>query len=198
VLESLVAVSIGVGAILASAVIGWFGIQSALIVIGLVCPILALVSLRRLRSLDRSVDDLDADIGLLQQVPMFRTLPLPSIEQLARGLEAVAVPAGQAVFMQGDVGDRYYVIQSGEADVVGDGSIVATLGPGEGFGEIALLRNTRRTATVIARSALELRALATERFLSVVLGYTASAHAAATSIDDRLERYSPKEPPSSS
>ncbi|HWM17461.1 MAG TPA: MFS transporter [Microbacterium sp.] len=198
VLESLVAVSIGVGAILASAAIGWFGLQTALIVIGLVCPILAVVSLRWLQSLDRSVDDLDADIGLLQRVPMFRTLPLPSIEQLARGLESVAVPAGEVVFTQGDLGDRYYVIQSGEADVVGDGRVVAALGPGEGFGEIALLRDTRRTATVIARSDLELRALASERFLSVVLGYTASAQAAATSVDDRLERYSPREPPAPS
>jgi CRP-like cAMP-binding protein len=90
------------------------------------------------------------------------------------------------------------VIQSGEADVVGDGRVVAALGPGEGFGEIALLRDTRRTATVIARSDLELRALASERFLSVVLGYTASAQAAATSVDDRLERYSPREPPAPS
>jgi hypothetical protein len=194
VLESLVAVSIGVGAILASALIGWFGIPIALVVIGLVCPVLAVLSLRRLRSLDRSVDDLDVDISLLQSVPMLRALPLPSIEQLARGLEAIEVPAGQAVFMQGDLGDRYYVIQSGEADVVGDGRVVAALGPGEGFGEIALLRNTRRTATVIARSALRLRVLGSDRFLSVVLGYTASAQAAATSVHERLERYSPEEP----
>ncbi len=81
---------------------------------------------------------------------MLHPLPLPSVEQLARGLEPVDVAAGQVVFTQGDVGDRYYVIESGEAEVVGDGRVVATLGPGEGFGEIALLRRTRRTATVRA------------------------------------------------
>jgi MFS family permease len=194
VLESLVAVFIGIGAVVASTMVEWFGVQTALIAIGLVCPALAVASWWRLRALDRSVDVLDVEIGLLQQVPMFRTLPLPSVEQLARGLEPVTVPADHAVFTQGDMGDRYYVIESGEADVVGDGRVVATLGPGEGFGEIALLRRTRRTATVVARSGLELRALRSERFLPVILGYTASAQEAAVVVDGQLERYSPKEP----
>src|SRR5215207_4277605 len=110
VLESLVAVFIGIGAVVASTMVEASGVQTALVAIGLVCPVLTVVSLRRLRGMDRSVGVLDADIGLLQRVPMFRTLPLPSIEQLARGLEPVAVPAGTAVFRQGEVGDRYYVI----------------------------------------------------------------------------------------
>jgi MFS family permease len=194
VLESLVAVFIGIGAVVASTMVEWFGVQTALIAIGLVCPALAVASWWRLRALDRSVDVLDVEIGLLQQVPMFRTLPLPSVEQLARGLEPVTVPADHVVFTQGDLGDRYYVIESGEADVVGDGRVVATLGPGEGFGEIALLRRTRRTATVVARSGLELRALRSERFLPVILGYTASAQEAAVVVDGQLDRYSPKEP----
>ena len=193
VLESLVAVSIGIGAVLAASMIEWLGIQPALIVIGLLCPILALVSWRRLRTLDRSVDVLDTEIGLLQKVSMFGTLPLPAVEQLARGLEPVTVPAERAVFTQGDIGDRYYVIESGEVDVVGDGQVVATLGPGEGFGEIALLRRTRRTATVVARSELRLQALGSDRFLPVILGYTPSAQQAATDVDDMLHRYEPKE-----
>ncbi|HET6672806.1 MAG TPA: MFS transporter [Agromyces sp.] len=194
VLESLVAVFIGLGAVVASTMIEWFGVQTTLVAIGLVCPILAVASWRRLRAADRSVDDLDVEIGLLQRVPMLRTLPLPSIEQLARGLEPLTVAAGDVVFRQGEVGDRYYVIESGEADVVGDGRVVATLGPGDGFGEIALLRRTRRTATVVAKSALRLRALTSERFLPTVLGYTASAREAGVVVDGQLERYSPKEP----
>lgn len=194
VLESLVAVFIGIGAIVASSMVEWFGVQTALVAIGLVCPVLAVASWRRLRTLDRSVDVLDVEIGLLQRVPMFRTLPLPAVEQLARGLDPVTVAAGQVVFTQGDVGDRYYLIESGEADVVGDGRVVATLGPGDGFGEIALLRRTRRTATVVARSELRLRALGSDRFLPVILGYTPSAREAAAVVDDMLDRYEPKEP----
>ncbi|HYJ50965.1 MAG TPA: MFS transporter [Microbacterium sp.] len=194
VLESLVAVSIGVGAVLAAAMIAWFGIPAALIAIGLLCPILAVLSVRRLRKMDRSVDVLDVDIGLLQRVPMFDPLPLPAIEQLARGLESLEVPAGRAVVTEGEIGDRYYVIESGEADVLGDGRIVATLGPGEGFGEIALLRSTRRTATVVARSSLTLRALGSDRFISAVMGYSPSARAAAAGVEDQLGRYAPNEP----
>ena len=157
VLESLVAVSIGIGAIAASWVVDEFGPRAALVGIGLVCPVLAVASWRRLRRLDRSVGVHDLEVELLQQVPMLRTLPLPSIEHLARGLEVVTVPAGAGGLQPGRVGDRYYVIESGEVEVVGDGVVVTTLGPGEGFGEIALLRDSRRTATVVARTEVRLR-----------------------------------------
>lgn len=202
VLESLVTVFIGIGAITASLMVGWFGIQTALVAIGLLCPVLAVLAWRRLRALDRSVGVLNADAALLERVPMFATLPLPAVEQLSRGLVPVTVPAGSTVFRQGDVGDRYYLIESGEAEVVGDGRLIATLGPGEGFGEIALLRDTRRTATVLARSELRMQSLDSTRFLPVVLGYTPSARQASSVVDDMLNRYEPKdqsgEPPAQS
>ena len=137
---------------------------------------------------------LDADVALLQRVPMLFPLPLPAIEQLARGLETVEVPAGRTVVAEGDLADRYYVIESGRADVLGNGRIVAALGPGDGFGEIALLRRTRRTATVVARTALRLRTLDPDRFQVVVLGFTPSAQVAAIDVDDQLDRYAPREP----
>ncbi|MBM7505791.1 MFS transporter [Agromyces aurantiacus] len=197
VLESLVAVFVGIGAVVASVLVEWLGVQAALIAIGLLCPVLAALSWRRLRALDRTVGDLDQHVGLLRQVPMLNTLPLPSIEQLARALEPVAVPAGVPVFTQGEAGDRFYVIESGDADVVGDGRVVAALGPGEGFGEIALLRRTPRTATVLATSDLRLQALTCDRFLPIVLGYTPSARQAEVDMDDRLGQWQergPREP----
>lgn len=194
VLESMVAVFVGLGGVVASSLIGWFGIQPALVAIGLLCPVLAAASWWRLRRLDRSVAGLDLDIGLLRGVAMLETLPLPSIEQLARGLDPVALPAGATVFAQGDPGDRYYVIESGEVDVLHDGSVVASLGPGEGFGEIALLRPTGRMATVVARSDLRLQALSSDRFLPVVLGYTPSAVLASATVDGILAQYDPDEP----
>ena len=194
-LESLVAVSMGVGAVAASWVVTESGPRAALVGIGLVCPVLAAVSWLRLRRLDGSVGAHDADVGLLQRVPMLRMLPLPSVEQLARGLEPVAVPAGAVVFQQGDLGDRYYVIESGQVDVVGDGHVVATLGAGEGFGEIALLRQSRRTAAVVARTDVRLRALPSDRFLPVVAGFTASAREAAVGVDRLLDRFAPTDLP---
>src|SRR5918994_2444019 len=194
VLESLVAVSIGIGAVAASWVVGTWGLRPALVAVGLVCPVLAAASWWRLRALDRTVGVHDEEVDLLQRVPMLRTLPLPSVEQLARGLERCAFPAGATVFSQGDAGDLYYVVESGEVDVLGDGRLLATLGPGEGFGEIALLRSSPRTATVVARTPLELRALESDRFISVVLGYTPSAQKAATGVSQLLDRYDPDRP----
>jgi MFS family permease len=191
VLESLVALSIGLGAVLASLTIELFGVRPALVTIGLLCPIAAVASWHRLRRLDRSIGVRDRDIGLLQAVDMLNPLPLPAIETLARRLESAVVPAGHVVVKQGDIGDRYYVIESGEVDVIGDGRVVATLGPGEGFGEIALLRRMRRTATVRASSELRLQALRSEHFLPVVLGFTPSAREAATVVDTMLGRYAP-------
>ena len=193
VLESLVALSMGIGAIVAALLIELAGVRPALVAVGLLCPIAAAISWRALRRLDRSVDVRDRDITLLHSVAMFRTLPLPAIEQLARRLEPVAVPAGRVVFRQGDTGDRYYVIESGSAEVIGDGRVIATLGQGDGFGEIALLRRIRRTATVRAADALRLQALRSDHFLPVVLGYTPSAREAGTVVESMLDRFAPQD-----
>jgi len=118
-------------------------------------------------------------------------LPLPAIERLARALEPIGVPAGQVLFRQGDPGDRYYVIEQGTVDVVGDGRLVAKLGPGEGFGEIALLRRVPRTAQVRAATDLQLHVLTSDRFLPVVTGFLPSAREAGISVAEMLDRFSP-------
>jgi MFS family permease len=193
VLESLVALFIGIGAIVTSLVIGLTGVRPALVVVGALCPLCALASWPRLRRMDRSIGVRDRDIATLQGVAMLAVLPLPAIEQLARGLEPLVIPAGRIVFSQGDIGDRYFVIESGVAEVIGDGRAVASLGPGEGFGEIALLRRSRRTATVRATTELRLQVLRSDHFLPVVLGYTPSAREAGSVVVSMLDRFAPRE-----
>lgn len=193
VLESLVALATGAGALVAALVVEHAGVRTALVAVGLVCPLAAAASWRRLRRLDRSIGVRDRDIALLRSVDVLGVLPLPAVEQLARHLEPVAVPAGDVVVEQGEPGDRYYVIESGTAAVSGDGRPVATLGPGEGFGEIALLRRTRRTATVRATSDLRLQTLRSEQFIPAVLGYPPSAREAGTTVDSMLTRYAPRD-----
>ena len=193
VLESLAALSVGLGGIVASLAIELSDVRLALVIVGVLCPIAVAASWHRLRRLDQSIGVRDQEIALLQAVPMFSPLPLPAIEQLARGLEPASVSAGQGVFNQGDVGDRYYVIESGSADVIGDGRLVATLGPGEGFGEIALMRQVPRTATVRAADELRLQALRSDHFLPVVLGFTPSAREAGTVVDSMLDRFRPRD-----
>ena len=192
--ESLVSLTVGLGAIIAALLIDLTSISVALVVVGALCPILAVAAWRPLRRLDRHIGEVDRDIELLQKVPMLQPLPLPAIEHLARGLEPVQVAAGQAVFHQGDPADRFYVIEAGAADVVGDGRLVATLGPGDGFGEIGLLRRVPRTATVRAATDLELQALRCNRFLPVITGFPPSAREAGTSVETMLDRFRPGGP----
>jgi MFS family permease len=194
-LESLGALAVGLGAIVASLLIDLYGVRVALVIVGVLCPILVAAASPRLGRLDRFIGVRDQEIALLQGVPMFRPLPLPAIEQLARGLEPVAAPAGHVVFNQGDVGDYFYVIESGEAEVIGDDRLVGTLGPGEAFGEIALLRQVPRTATVRAATELRLQSLASDHFLQVVTGFRPSAREAGISVDVMLDRYTPRDRP---
>ena len=195
VLESLVALTVGLGAVVASLVIDLSSVRPALIVIGALCPLAAAAGWLRLRRLDQSIGIRDQEIELLHEVALLRPLPLPAIERLARGLEPVSVPARRTVFHQGDVGDRFYVIESGEAEVIGDGHLVATLGRGEGFGEIALMRRVPRTATVRAIVDLRLQALSSDNFLPVVCGFTPSACAVETSVETMLDRFTPRDNP---
>ena len=191
--ESLVSLTVGLGAVCASLLIDLTSVPVAMVAVGALCPMLVLATWRRLGRPDRNIGELDKEIGLLRGLPMLQPLPLPSIEQLARGLDPVHVHAGQAVFHQGDPADRFYVIEAGAAHVVGDGRLVTVLGPGDGFGEIALLRRVRRTATVRAATDLELQALTCERFLPVVTGFPPSSREARAEVEEMLDRFSPDE-----
>jgi Cyclic nucleotide-binding domain len=192
--ESLISLAVGLGALIASILIELTSVSVALIIVGALCPSVVLVAWRRLRHLDSYIGELDKEISLLHGVHMLQPLPLPAIEHLARGLEQVHVRAGQAVFRQGDPADRFYVIETGTADVIGDGHLVTTLGPGEGFGEIALLRRVPRTATVRAATDLQLQTLTCERFLPVVTGFPPSSREAGAEVEEMLDRFSPEKP----
>ena len=189
--ESLVALTVAVGSLVTPPVIDLLGIRGALVVLGLVAPTLVAINWRRLRTIDATVVHRDAEIGVLNRVTMFRPLPMPAIDFLALRVGHAHVAAGQEVFHQGDDGDRFYVIDDGEADVIGDGRLIGTIGPGDGFGEIALLHDTVRTATVRARTPLELYTLHRRDFVPAVSGYQASAREADTMMEDRLRAFTP-------
>jgi hypothetical protein len=194
-LESVIALSVAGGSLAAPLAIDAVGLRRALVVIGLVGPLAVGVVWRTLRRLDATMGGRDRDVALLRTVPMLAPLPLPAVEELARALTPLRVRAGTAVFVQGEPGDRCYVVEEGVAEVVGDGRAVAELGPGDLFGEIALLHRVPRTATVRARTDLLLQALTSERFLPVVTGYRSSAAAAAGDVAARLAHFAP-DPPS--
>jgi MFS family permease len=178
--QSLLLGAIGVGAILAPLLIDALGARGALLAVGVVLPALALVSWPRLRAIDRRVAA-PAGTEVLRRVPMFSLLPEALLERLAAESEQIRVPAGEVVFHEGDPGDRFYVVEEGEVEIAGK-----TFGPGEAFGEIALLRDVPRTATVKAREDVVLRAIKREDFVDAVTGQSDAAEAADALIESRL------------
>jgi MFS family permease len=190
-LESLIALSVAIGSAVTPLAIDLLGDRGALLALGVVAPLTAALAWRRLRLIDASIAHRDREIELLNRVRIFRPLPMPAIDNLALHVGRTSVAAGEDVFRQGDEGDRFYVIERGEADVIGDGRLMRTIGPGEGFGEIALLKDTLRTATVRARTTLELCTLDRRHFVAAVAGYRSSAQEADALVLDRLHRFDP-------
>jgi CRP-like cAMP-binding protein len=121
-------------------------------------------------------------------VPFLAVLPPHELESLAAQASPLAVGAGRNVFAQGEAGERFYVIEAGTAAVTSDGRPLPTLGPGDCFGEIALLRDVPRTATVTALTDLTLLVVERDPFLAVVAGDAPSADAAGALVQARLGR----------
>ena len=180
VLEGILLGSLGLGALAAPLLVHAFGARTSLLVIGAVLPALALLAWPRLRSLDANLPA-PAFVGLLRGVEIFAPLALPALEHLAGSLVEVRLPAGSTVIRAGEPGDRFYVIGEGEVEIEG-----TVFGPGSSFGEIALLRDVPRTATVIARIDVVLQALEREDFLAAVTGNEPSSAAAEAVIARRL------------
>jgi hypothetical protein len=179
--------SIGIGAIVAPALISGIGIRGTLVVLGCFVPALVVVLFPQLMRIDTEAVAPAADrLELLQRMPIFAPLPGTALENLAARLIPVDLAAGEVVIREGDEGDRFYAIAEGQVDVSSGGSHVSTLGPGEPLGEIALLRDVPRTATCTARTAVKLFALTRDDFLSAVTSHAASREAAETTVTNRL------------
>jgi MFS family permease len=186
VLESVFLGTIGIGAILAPLLTAAVGARGALIAVGGGLSVLVLMLWRPLTTIDTLPSVPEPELSLLRGIPIFAPLPLLTLEQLASRLSRVRVAAGDDVFRRGDPGDRFYVIGEGEVAVALDGRAPVTLGPGAYFGEIALLRDVPRTATVTARTEVELYALEGDVFIAAVTGHAPSAEAADAVIASRL------------
>jgi MFS family permease len=185
VLESLTWATIALGSILASGLVAALGARGAFLAVGAILPLLTAFAWRRLSAIDRGAHAPVQELELLGSIPMFAALPPRTLEGLALALRPVRFPAGAEVVREGEPGDHFYVVARGEVDVETD-SRATTLGPGDFFGEIALLRRTPRTATVRARSDLEAYALDGDAFVAALTGHAASAEAAESVIAARL------------
>jgi MFS family permease len=186
ILHSLFFATVALGAVLAPPLINWIGVRWALVAVGAVLPILSFAARIPLASLDEESVDRTREIELLRAMPLFAPLSAPVLEGLASQLVPVKAGAGETIVTQGETGDRFYVVSSGEVDVSVDGRPLATQGPGDHFGEIALLRDVPRTATVTARTETELFALERDDFVAAVTGHAGSTEAAEAIVGARL------------
>jgi MFS family permease len=186
VLESVLLLTVGLGAVVAPLLLGWLGTRGTLIVAGSLLPVAMIPSWPRLNAIDRAAEVPVERLDLLRANPIFAPLPESTLEQLAHALEEVSAPAGEEIVEQGDRGDRFYLVKRGALDVYVDGERVQSLEPGDSFGEIALLRDVPRTATVRARTDVVLYALDRRHFLAAVTGFGPSLSAAEGVIGMRL------------
>jgi MFS family permease len=175
---------VAIGSIAAPAAVAVVGPRPAFVVVGAILPLLTLVTYRRLVELDRAVAPAP-ELELIERVPMFAPLSLAAKDWVAAHLVPQSVAAGEVVIQAGDAGDRFYIVGEGELDVdaAGRGGRARA---GDCFGEIALLRNVPRTATVTALVDSRLYALRRDDFLAAVTGHPDARAAGESLADSRL------------
>ena len=171
--------AVALGSIVAPAVVGLVGPRAAFAVVGAILPVFTLLVYRRLAQIDSDIPPV-AELELIGEVPMFAPLSVAAKERVAANLVPLPVQRGEVVIRAGDEGDSFYIVRDGEVEIDVDGKhLIARRA--DYFGEIALLRDVPRTATVRALVDSSLYALQRDDFLAAVTGHSA-AHAAGESV----------------
>ena len=168
-LETALIASMALGSIAMPLLNHTIGLRWSLAIFAVVITLAVIPTFGRLRRLDVELAE-PATLTLLRQIPLFAPLEPKSLELVAQQLIPVRVPAGETVITEGEEGKRFYVIESGALTATFGGELLSHMGPGDPFGEIALLRDVPRTATVTADEDSQLFALEREAFLEAVTG----------------------------
>ena len=177
---------LALGSISAPAIVAAVGPRAAFGVVGAILPLVTLLSWRWLLRIDREVAAPAAELELVDAVPMFAPLSVAAKEHVAARLTKISVAAGEIVVRAGDSGDRFYVVADGELEIANGAH--GRAGAGDFFGEIALLRDVPRTATVRATTPSHLYALERDDFLAAVTGHSAVHAAGEAIVEQRLSR----------
>ena len=187
VLEVIAALGSAAGGLIAPVLVEAFGVRGALAIAGSTLPIAAVVLWPRVHRADVETVVPDDQLALIRGIPLFAPLSLTAIERMAEALSPLHWAPGETLIEEGEAGDRYLLIASGEAEVTSGGQALNRLGPGDGCGEISLIRDVPRTATVTAVSPIRGFCLSRADFLAAIAG-PSSAAAATAVVEERLAR----------
>jgi MFS family permease len=189
ILEGLGTFGAALGVTGTAVLIGLFGVETTLIVVGSLLVAFALALWIPLASIDRVAEAPDAEaLALVRSMHVFGALPPPALERILADLVPVHVEVGHVLMREGDPGDRCYLIAEGRAAVLRAGVRIDGTGAGELVGEIALLRDVPRTASVVAETPMRLLALEREPFLVAVTGHPQSRARAEALAEARVPR----------
>ena len=171
-LEGIGLAALAAGSVLVPVLAVAIGVQATVVVVGLVLPVGVAAAWAGLRSIDRRVRVPVRELAQLRLVPVFMPLAPPQLEAVAGRARWITCEPGDVLMREGDPGDRYYVLESGRMRITRGGiEQRVAQGPGDGFGEIALLRNVPRTATITALDPCVLLAIDRHHFLEAVTGH---------------------------
>lgn len=184
-LESVRLAAMALGSIGAIAIVTLLGTRGALIALGALLPVFVILCWTRLRAFEVGAPVAEGPYRLLRESSIFAPLPIATLERLSHDLVPLQAPAGKDVIVQGETGDRFFLIEQGEVEVFENGVFRRNEGPGESFGEIALLHDVPRTATVRTTAETRLLSLERDQFLEAVTGHRRSRQVAHTVVDDR-------------
>ena len=184
--ESLLMGGTAVGSAVAPLLVNNLGARGAFVATGVVLPAVGLLAWTQIRQLDTTALQPGPGFALLEGIPMFAVLPTATLEKLSRDLVPLSVPDGTDIITEGDAGDRIYLVAEGQVAILKAGKSVAVTRAGGFFGEIALLRDVPRTATVRAVGSVELYALGREAFLEAVTGSSAARDLADSVAERRI------------
>ena len=187
VLGTLRSGSMALGAVLAPVLVAVGGARVALVGTGSVLVVTAVALRGGVRALDARSEVPEYELRLLRAAPVFAPILPVALERLAARLEPVTVPAGAEVVSEGDPGDCVYLVAEGQLVVETDGRVLSSIGECELFGEMALLRNAPRNATVRAAEPSRVYRLERSEFLAAVTGHPVSSRQASDLVATRLE-----------
>lgn len=185
-LQSLMLGALAIGSLVTPGLVSWLGPRGALIATGALGPVLLVPLWPALRRVDAEAVIAEEPLELLRKIEIFAELPEVALERLAAGATVVTVAADGVVVSRGEAGNHFYAIAAGRAAVELDDGTTRELGPGDFFGEIALLRDVPRTATVRALQPLRLFAVERDEFLIAVTGDAPTLATAENIVTTRL------------